>query len=93
MIKTINWKIRFKNPVFLAQIGLAIILPIMTYFGIDEKSITSWNVLFDLLGKAVSNPYLVMMIFVSLWNAVNDPTTKGAYDSENALNYTKVKGK
>lgn len=93
MIKTINWKIRFKNPVFLAQIGLAIILPILAYFGIDEKSITSWNVLFELLGKAFSNPYLLVLICASLWNAINDPTTKGASDSDNALNYTKVKGK
>ena len=27
----INWKVRFKNPVFIAQIILAILTPILTF--------------------------------------------------------------
>lgn len=91
MKKKINWKVRFKNPVFLAQVGLAIILPILTYFGVDEKSITTWQIFFDLLGKAISNPYVILMVVISVWNTVNDPTTKGISDSASALTYEDLK--
>jgi len=85
----INWKVRFKNPVFIWQLLLAVILPGLAYFGLEGKDMTSWGVLFSTLGKAFSNPYVVFLILSSLWNAVNDPTTHGATDSLTALDYTK----
>jgi len=85
----INWRVRLKNPVFIAQLGLAVLLPVLAYFGLDGKDMTSWGVLFDTLWKAFSNPYVVFLILGSLWNAVNDPTTHGATDSLTALDYTK----
>ena len=85
----INWRVRLKNPVFIAQLGLAVLLPVLAYFGLDGTDLTSWGVLFDTLWKAISNPYVVFLILGSLWNAVNDPTTHGATDSLTALDYTK----
>ena len=85
----INWKVRANNPQFWFQILLAIAVPIGTYFGVTGKDITSWSVLFGLIGQAVSNPYVIAMVVVSVYNAVNDPSTKGIQDGENALEYVK----
>ena len=85
----INWKVRANNPQFWFQIFLAIAVPIGTYFGVTGKDVTSWKVLIDLIGQAVSNPYVIAMVAVSVYNAVNDPSTKGVRDGENALEYIK----
>ena len=90
-MKNINWKVRFKNPVFWVQVLVSILVPILTYFGLEAKDLTTWNSLFDLLFRAISNPYVVSMIAVSLFNAINDPVTKGLSDSDRALQYTKIK--
>ena len=83
----INWKVRFKNPQFIFQIGLAVIIPILGYFGIEGTAITSWGVLASLLVEAIKNPYVVMLVVVSIYNAINDPTTTGITDSERAMRY------
>lgn len=85
----VNLKVRLKNPVFIAQIVLAIFTPILAYAGITAKDLTTWKALFDLIMNALSNPYVLMLVVVSVWNAVNDPTTSGLSDSEKALTYTK----
>lgn len=85
----INWKVRANNPQFWFQIFLAIAVPIGTYFGVTGKDVTSWKVLIDLIGQAASNPYVIAMVVVSVYNAVNDPSTKGVKDGENALEYVK----
>ena len=85
----INWKVRANNPQFWFQIFLAVAVPIGTYFGVTGKDVTSWKVLIDLIGQAVSNPYVIAMVAVSVYNAVNDPSTKGVRDGENALEYVK----
>ena len=33
--------------------------------------------MFDLIVNAISNPYVLSLITVSVWNALNDPTTEG----------------
>jgi phi LC3 family holin len=83
----INWKVRFKNPVFLAHLGLSIFVPILGYFGLTAQDLTTWKAVLDLVVDAVSNPYVVGLIVVSVWNAINDPTTKGLGDSEQAQQY------
>lgn len=87
----INWSIRFnaKNKAFLYRVALAIALPILTYFGINFQDLTSWDAVFNLFGKFVSNPYLVGLTIVNILNIIPDPTTKGLSDSERALSYTK----
>lgn len=87
----INLKVRFKNPVFIAQLVMAVLLPILTYFGLTVQDLNSWSVLGKTLLEAVSNPYVIVTVIVSVWNAVNDPTTKGVSDSTRAMTYTEPK--
>ena len=83
----INFKVRFKNPIFIAQLLLAIFTPILAYAGLTAQDLTSWKALFELIIGAVSNPYVLGLVVVSVWNALNDPTTSGVSDSTNALTY------
>lgn len=87
----INWKVRVKNPLFWAEIGAAILLPILAYLGLSWEDMTSWAALGNVLLSAIQNPVLVVATAVSVWNAITDPTTKGVSDSEQALTYTKPK--
>ena len=87
----INWKVRFKNPVFIANLFMAVLLPILTYFGLTVQDLTSWSKLGEVLLGALSNPYVLGTIIVSVWNAVNDPTTAGVKDSEQAMTYEQPK--
>lgn len=82
-----NFKIRFKNPVFIAQFILAILTPILAYAGLTVQDLTSWQALGNLLFEAIQNPYVLGLIAVSLWNALNDPTTAGITDSSLAMTY------
>lgn len=86
-----NWKVRFKNPLFIAQIILSVLTPILAYAGLTVKDLTTWKALGDLLMGALSNPYVLGLVVVSVFNAVTDPTTSGVKDSEQALTYTKPK--
>lgn len=86
-----NWKVRFKNPLFIAQMILAVLTPILAYAGLTVKDLTTWQALGDLLMGALSNPYVLGLVIVSVFNAVTDPTTSGVKDSEQALTYTKPK--
>lgn len=85
----INWKVRFRNPVFIAQIILAALTPILAYVGLSFADVTTWGTLWDLFAQAYSNPYLLALIVVSVFNTVTDPTVKGLSDSRQALRYTK----
>jgi len=88
-----NFKVRFKNPVFIAQFILAILTPILAYAGLTLQDLTSWQALGEILIGAIKNPYVLGLIAVSLWNAFNDPTTAGVTDSVQALTYEKPKAK
>ena len=91
-----NLKVRFKNPIFIAQLVLAILTPILAYAGLTMQDLTTWNTLGQLLLNALGNPYVLGLIIISIWNALNDPTTEGFSDSEQALKYDvpkpKIKG-
>lgn len=88
----INWKIRFKNPVFYMQLILAVLTPVLAYMGLTVKDLTTWAAVGNVLLQAVSNPYVLALVLVSVWNAVNDPTTTGISDSANALTYDEPNG-
>ena len=88
----INWKVRFKNPVFYTQLILAVLTPILAYMGITVQDLTTWSALGNVLLEAVSNPYVLALVAVSVWNAINDPTTSGVSDSTKALSYDKPNG-
>lgn len=86
-----NFKVRLKNPVFIAQILLAIMTPVLAYAGLTFQDMTSWKALGSLLFDAIKNPYILAMVAVSIFNAINDPTTAGLKDSDQAMTYTKPK--
>ena len=85
----INWKVRAKNPVFWVQIAVAVVLPILAYMGLGWEDMTSWAALGGIFLEAVKNPVILVSVAVSVWNAVNDPTTKGLGDSYRAMTYDK----
>jgi phi LC3 family holin len=88
-----NLKVRFRNPVFIAQLILAILTPILAYAGLTVQDLTSWGALGYILLEAIKNPYVLGLILISVWNALNDPTTAGLTDSEQAMTYETPKKK
>ena len=44
----------------------------------------------SVIKTALLNPYVLALVFISAWNAVNDPTTVGIKDSKRALGYTEL---
>lgn len=88
----INWKVRIKNSQFLITLALAIMAPLFAYYGITGADLTTWSGLGRLLIDALSNPYVLATIGVSVYNAVIDPTTPGLSDSRRSLNYRKPGG-
>lgn len=83
----INWRVRIKNPAFWVSIAIAIVTPILAYFGLTAQDMTSWGVIWDVVVQAVSNPYVILTVAVSVYNAVIDPTSTGVTDSSRALQY------
>lgn len=92
-MKKINWKVRFnrKNILFISQIAVSVIIPILTYFGLEASDLTTWSKVWETFVAAISNPYVVVMAAMSLFNAITDPTTNGIGDSSTALTYTQPK--
>ena len=90
MEKKINMRLRFKNPVFVLQLVVAIALPIMGYFGIAMEDITTFSKLGQVLFNAISNPYVLFLIVTSVVNTINDPTTRGFSDSTRVQNYKEL---
>ena len=87
----INWKVRFKNPVFVIQLLFVFFTPAFVYFGVTGQQITTWGIFFEVLIDAFSNPYVLFSMVAALWNAITDPTTRGTTDSRQALEYDKPK--
>lgn len=87
----INWLVRVKNPVFWAQVVVALFVPMLTQMGMVWDQITTWGVLWQVVLRGISNPVTVVAMLLSVWNAVNDPTTAGLKDSSLALSYDKPK--
>lgn len=80
-MKRINLLIRFKNPIFIIQLILAVLTPILAYAGLKAEDLTTWDTLLKVLIDALGNPYVLSLVFVSVWNAINDPTTPGITDN------------
>ena len=84
-----NFKVRMKNWSF----WLAIIMAIGVYYGVTGADITSWSALWDLIKQVVGNPYVIVSVLASVYNALIDPTTSGVTDSARAMTYTTPGGK
>ena len=88
---SINWRVRARNPLFWAQMVLAIGTPVLAYAGLSASDITSWGALLQIVMDALSNPYVLGLVAVSVYNAIIDPTVRGMSDSQRALTYDKPK--
>lgn len=87
----INWKVRFKNPMFYVQLFISVFTPILAYLGLTAADVTTWAKFGEILFEAISNPYVLSLVLVSVYNSLVDPTTKGISDSKQALTYDKPK--
>lgn len=74
----INWKLRFKNKATLVAIASTMIL-LVQQLGLKLPD----NV------ADVVNTFLTLLVLLGV---VNDPTTAGVKDSDNALKYNNPKG-
>ena len=92
-VESLKKSLRFnkKNILFIAQVAISIVIPILTYFGLQTSDLTTWGKVWETFIAAISNPYVVVMALMSLFNAITDPTTKGFGDSNKALTYEKPK--
>lgn len=88
----INWRIRFKNPLFIAQLACAIVMPLITGMGYEWSQMTTWATLGEVIAAALGNPVVVVAMVVSVFNLITDPTTSGISDSKSALERTELKG-
>ena len=87
----INWKVRFSNPVFISQIVMAVFVPVLAYMGLTVEDLTTWGKVGNVLLEAVSNPYVLILVIVSVYNSITDPTVSGLSDSYQARTYKKPK--
>lgn len=90
----INWKLRLQSPQFWLGLVGVIVSPILTYMGLTNADLTSWQSIVDLGTNFISNPYLIGVVITSVLSFVGiatDPTTKGMCDSDEALCYNKRK--
>jgi len=76
----VNWKVRFKNKVWLASFFSAIITFAYTILGMFDiyPEVTKNDV-----GEIISS----LLMFLSLIGVIQDPTTSGLGDSLRALKY------
>jgi len=82
-----NFRVRIRNPIWWTQIIASVLTPVLGYFGMNVQELTSWQLLGETLLRAIGNPYIAGIMAISVWNACNDPTTKGIGDSERAKGY------
>lgn len=87
----VNWRIRFKNPVFLAQLVCAIVMPLIIGVGATWEQMTTFPTLVETIAAGLSNPVVVVAMISSVWTCITDPTTSGTSDSFSALQRTEVK--
>ena len=81
----INWTIRKQNPMFYIQLLLSVFVPVLAYLGINWSDVTTWETFFQVIVSAISNPYCLSIVAVSLFNTVVDTSSPGVNDSDHVL--------
>ena len=80
MEKKINWKVRFKNKVWLTSfISLVIGFVYNILRAFDVYPMITENVSMEIAGQVLT--------FLGMFGTIADPTTDGLYDSQRALTY------
>ena len=76
-----NWKVRFKNKVWLTSFIAAIVTFIYTILGM-------FDVFPTITQNSVMNVVNAALMMLGLTGVIIDPTTAGIGDSERAMSYT-----
>lgn len=80
----INWKVRIRNKNFWLALVPAVLLllqAVLALFGVDWQPDVLSDKLLDIINAA--------FVLLSILGVVQDPTTAGAGDSEQALTYSR----
>ena len=77
----LNWKVRFKNKVWISSFIATIVTFIYTIFGM-------FDVAPEVTQNSIMNVVNAVLMVLSLTGVVVDPTTAGINDSERAMGYT-----
>ena len=82
----INWKVRFKNKRFVIAFIAGLLLLVK-----QVSVLFGYNLNTELFNTNINNVVDAVFLLLGLLGIVNDPTTKGFSDSEQALGYEKPK--
>lgn len=82
----INWKVRFKNKRFVIAFIAALLLLVK-----QVAMLLGYNLNTELFSTNINNVVDAVFLLLGLLGIVNDPTTKGFSDSEQALTYKEPK--
>ncbi len=82
----INWKVRFKNKRFVIAFIAGLLLLVK-----QVSVLFGYNLNTELFSTNINNVVDAVFLLLGLLGIVNDPTTKGFSDSEQALGYEKPK--
>lgn len=82
----INWKVRFKNKRFV----IAFIAGLLLLFK-QVSVLFGYNLNTELFNTNINNVVDAVFLLLGLLGIVNDPTTQGFSDSEQALSYKEPK--
>lgn len=76
----LNWKVRFKNKVWISSFIATIVTFIYTIFGM-------FDVAPEVTQNSIMNVVNAVLMVLSLTGVIVDPTTAGINDSERAMGY------
>lgn len=82
----INWKVRFKNKRFVIAFIAGLLLLVK-----QVSVLFGFNLNTELFSTNINNVVDAVFLLLGLLGIVNDPTTKGFSDSEQALTYKEPK--
>ena len=82
----INWKVRFKNKRFVIAFIAGILLLVK-----QVSVLFGYNLNTELFNTNINNVVDAVFLLLGLLGIVNDPTTQGFSDSEQALSYKEPK--
>ena len=82
----INWKVRFKNKRFVLAFIAALLLLIK-----QVAMLLGYNLNTEMFNTNISGIVDTVFLMLGLLGIVNDPTTKGFGDSEQAMTYEQPK--
>lgn len=82
----INWKVRFKNKRFVIAFIAGLLLLVK-----QVSVLFGYNLHTELFSTNINNVVDAVFLLLGLLGIVNDPTTQGFSDSEQALTYEKPK--